>query len=277
MHPSSIARAFGMIAHRNAEPLLDAGFYRDELYVVVEPPLGANLDELTREVGGAMPGFLAAEYCRSIASVLRAVHERGGFHGDVRPANISISPLNIRLGEDGAEHRRPAPDAVVRLSGLGLVPFRPPASQFVPARETIPYLPPERVEDSAYDPRGDIYGLGSTLYFLLTGRPPFAANEPSELLDQIECVEPAPLAELRPDLPAELVSLVARMMEKSPDRDHRPRSISRRHWFRFVGPTDSLPLYCTSQFQSPHPHPESLSPSPFRYSHPSKYPRTNGE
>lgn len=212
------ARAFGMIAHPNVLPLLDAGFYCDELFVVTEQPAGADLDALEREVGGAMPGFLAAEYARAVASVLRAVHERGGFHGDVRPANIFVSPLSTKITPDGVERRRPAPDAVVRVTELGLVPVRPPAAQLLPGNDVIAFLPPERVGASSYDPRGDIYGLGATLHFLLSGRPPFAAGEPAELLEQVRSEEPVSLAELRPDLSPELIELVSRMMEKHPDR-----------------------------------------------------------
>jgi hypothetical protein len=215
----SRARAFGMLPHPNVVPLLDAGFHRDELYVVIDQPNGgADLDSLTREVGGAMPGFLAAEYARAIASALRMVHERGGVHGDVRPANLIVGPLTVKTNPDGTERRRPAPDATVRLAELGLVPMRPAATQVLPEAAALPYLPPERVDGSAYDPRGDIYGLGATLYFLLTSRPPFTGDDPAELLNRIRSVDPPPLPGLRPDLQPEFMGLVNRMMDKVPDR-----------------------------------------------------------
>src|SRR5262249_29151355 len=63
------ARAFGMLPHPNAVSLLDAGFYREELYAVLDWPVGfADLDSLAQEVGGAMPGFLAAEFGHAVAS-----------------------------------------------------------------------------------------------------------------------------------------------------------------------------------------------------------------
>jgi serine/threonine protein kinase len=165
------ARAYGMVHHTNAVSVLDAGFHRDELFVVLElPPGSVDLDVLSREVGGAMPGFLAAEYARAVASVLRMVHQLGGVHGDVRPANLLVGPLVVKSSPNGIDHRRPAPEAVVRLAELGLVPLRPPASQW--PHDLSPYLPPERVDGGLLEPRGDIYGLGATLYFLLTGSPP---------------------------------------------------------------------------------------------------------
>ncbi len=213
------ARAFGMLPHPNVVTLIDAGFHRDEMYAVIDHPIGAaDLDSLAREVGGAMPGFLAAEYGRAIASALRMVHERGGIHGDIRPANLIVGPLTVKTNPDGSERRRPAPDAVVRLAELGLAPLRPSASEVLPDAAVLPYLPPERVDGSAYDPSGDIYSLGATLYFLLTGRPPFVGDDPAELLQRVRSAAPPPLTGIRPDLPPELIALVARMMDRESDR-----------------------------------------------------------
>jgi serine/threonine protein kinase len=212
-----------MSQHPNAISILDVGFHRDELYAVLEQPSGTvDLESLTLEIGGAMPGFLAAEYARAVASVLRLVHQLGGVHGDVRPANLLVGPLTLKTGPDGVERRRPAPDAVIRLAEVGLVPPRPPAAQFLIQDAALPYLPPERVDGAAYEPRGDIYGLGATLYFMLTGRPPITAEDPTQLLERIRSETPTPLGRLRPDLPPELIDLVPRMMEKSPER--RPAS-----------------------------------------------------
>lgn len=245
------ARAYGMVHHPNAVPVLDAGFHRDELYVVLEQPTGSvDLDVLTREVGGAMPGFLAAEYARAVASVLRMVHQLGGVHGDVRPANLLVGPLVVKTGPDGIDHRRPAPDAVIRLAELGLVPRRAPAAQW--SQELSPYLPPERTDEPAFEPGGDIYGLGATLYFLLTGRPPFQAAEPADLLSLIRAVQPAPLAELRPDLPPPLIDLVERMMEKEPAR--RPATA--------FDVESALIPFCRPGAAPPQPMPQVVSPAP---------------
>ena len=135
-----------------------------------------DLESLAHEVGGAMPGFLAAEYGRAVASALRMIHELGGVHGDVRPANLLVGPLAVKAGQDGTERRRPAPDAIVRLAEIGLIPARLPALQQMPDGASLPYLPPERIDGPLYDARSDIYGLGATLYFLLTGRAPFSGT-----------------------------------------------------------------------------------------------------
>lgn len=213
------ARAFGMIPHTNLVPLLDVGVHGDEIYLALDLPLDvADLETLAKEIGGAMPGFLCAEYGRAVASGLRAAHERGGAHGDVCPSNLIIGPLATRTNSQGKLRRRPAPDAVLRLSELGLVPIRLPAAETPNA--LTPYLPPERLDAPTQTPRGDLYSLGATLYFLLAGRPPFP--EDNDLLNKIRTGTPTSLTTLRPDLPPEFVELVSRLMEKNPER--RPAS-----------------------------------------------------
>jgi hypothetical protein len=211
------ARAFGTIVHPNIIHLFDAGVYHDEVYAVIEHPSDSvSLEELAREIGGAMPAFLAAEFCRPVASALRGVHERGATHGDVRPTNFFVGPLAVKTSPEGRTRRRPAPEAVARLAEVGLVPIRPAIATYQAA--LTPYLPPERLVAGVYDPRGDIYSLGATLYFLLTGREPFAGDSARDLMNRIHATDPDPLGALRPDLPPEFVALVARMLEKRPDR-----------------------------------------------------------
>jgi serine/threonine protein kinase len=213
------ARSIGMLPHPNLVHLLDAGVYRDELYLVIEHPTDSvQLDELTHEIGGAMPGFLAAEYACAVASALRLAHERGGIHGDVRPAHLWVGPIVTKPGEDGTQRRRPAPHAVVRLAELGLLPLRrqPIVENQQPV--ALAYLAPERLAGAEADFRTDIYGLGATLYFLLAGRPPFVGTDTTEILNCIRFMDPNPLAVLRPDLPPEFTQLITGMMHKLPEK-----------------------------------------------------------
>ena len=130
-------------------------------------PPAVDLDGLTREVGGAMPGFLAAEYARTVASVLRMAHQLGGVHGDVRPANLLVGrspsrpvPMALTIGDPPPMRypprgTRPGPTSTGRCSVVSrcLTPptFRPNASM------------------GPRSNRGDLYALGATLCFLLTG------------------------------------------------------------------------------------------------------------
>ena len=212
------ARAYGTIQHPNIHPLVDAGVYDGQAYAVLDQPADtADLAALVNEVGGAMPGFLAAEYGWAVASALRAIHERGGWHGEVRPGLLVVGPVTAKAKEDGTVRRRPAQNATVKLTETGLIPVRPAAATSPPPPDALPYLPPERVDGNAYDPRGDIYGLGASLYLLLAGRAPFAGETAEGVLSQIRSAEPMPLAALRPNDPPELVAFVTRMLAKRPE------------------------------------------------------------
>ena len=219
------ARTFGTFAHANLLPVLDAGVYEGQAYAVLDVPGdSADIGSLLKEVGGAMPGGLAAEYGWAVASALRAVHERGGWHGEVRPGLLVVGPVVTKPNPDGTTRRRPAPNATVKLTETGLIPVRAAASAALatpgaawPTADVLAYLPPERVEGNAYEPRGDIYGLGASLYLLLAGRPPFTGETPDEILNKVRTTEPAPLAAVRPDVPAELAAFVTRMMAKRPE------------------------------------------------------------
>lgn len=215
------AQAAAAVHHPYLVTLLDAGMHRGEAYAAIDLPADAGpLDVLVHEIG-AMPGFLAAEYGRQTAAALRAAHERGLWHGDVRPANLLVGPMTGKPGPDGAVKRRPAPNAAVRVAELGLVPVRPPVSEQMPPDEALPYLPPERTGGYIVpDTRGDLYGLGATLYHLLTGRPPFVGSSAAEVLDQVRTADPPPLAALRPDLPAGFAALVHHLLSKQPE--YRP-------------------------------------------------------
>jgi hypothetical protein len=214
------ARTFPVF-HPNLLVPLDAGEYRGTFYAAVEEPAdSATLEQLVVEIG-PMPAFLAAEFGRQAASALRVVDERGLWHGDVRPANLLAGPMTAKTAADGTVKRRPAPNAAVKLTELGLVPVRPAATVSPPAPEALPYLPPERVDTAAYDARGDLYGLGAGLYYLLTGKPPFAVATADEVLAKVRTADPVPLGTLRPDLPAAFVALVERLMAKRPE--NRPQ------------------------------------------------------
>lgn len=211
------AQIAAALHHSNQITLLDVGTTGEETYVAIEPPSDAGpLDALVRDIG-PMPAFLAAEYGRQAASVLRAAHERGLCHGDIRPPHLFVGPMTTKTNPDGTAKRRPAPNAALKLAELGLVPKRPVAVLSAPPTDVLPYLPPERLDHPDHTPRGDIYSLGASLYHLLTGRAPFAGTVATDLMQKLRTSEPAPLATLRPDIPPGFADLVTRMMNKNPD------------------------------------------------------------
>lgn len=116
-----------------------------------DPPADAvPLDDLVRELG-PLPGPLAAGYARQAADLLRAAHEWGRVHGDIRPGTVLVGPVISKPGPDGTPRRKPSPGAAVTLA------------EAVPGGAT---------------PADDLRGLGATLYFLLAARPPAGKPAP---------------------------------------------------------------------------------------------------
>lgn len=199
------ARAAADLHHPHLVSPVEAGYHRDEPYATVETPTdAADLGSLVAAIG-PMPEFLAAEYAREVASALRVIHERGLWHGDVRPANVLVGPLAAKPQPDGTTKPQPAGDATAKLTEFGLVPVRLPAAVSPPGADEWPYWPPERTHAPVYDPRGDLFGLGATLAFALTGRPPDRDESTSRTL-----------ATVRPDVHPELVALVHTLLAPNP-------------------------------------------------------------
>jgi serine/threonine protein kinase len=221
------AQAASLLTHPNMVHVLDVGEANGTPYVALEFVDGRDLRALVKDIG-PMPVFLAAEFGRQLAQVLQFAHERGQVHRDVRPANLIAAPVirSSRKTADGRQLYRPAQNAALKLADLGLIPVRPTglalAQQVGVPAGLFEYLPPERVDQTVADPRADLYGLGASLYYVLSGRPPFAAQSPDEMLGKVKAVEPAPLELLRPDAPAPLINAVKRLMSKR--AENRPES-----------------------------------------------------
>src|SRR5204863_5220684 len=112
----------------------------------------------------------------------KAAHDQGVVHGDVSPHTLVLAPVK-RLGEaNGDVSIRPRPGATVKLTELGLAPRRPAVGEMTYGQSDrmgpVAFLPPERLTSGERTPAGDLYGLGATLYYLLTTRPPPPGSSP---------------------------------------------------------------------------------------------------
>jgi serine/threonine protein kinase len=142
-----------------------------------------------------------------VASALYYAHTRGLIHRDLKPSNIMVTPhehaklldLGLALVQGEVADR----DVI---GGLGYIVG------------TMDYISPEQTANPiAVDARGDIYSLGCTLYYALTGQPPFAGGTRKEKIYRHRRAEPTPLEELRPTLPPAFVALVRQMLLKDPN------------------------------------------------------------
>ncbi len=182
-------------------------------FLVMEFVEGRNLYDLVQQVGPLSP-VLAAEYIRQGALGLEHAHQSGMVHRDVKPGNFIVDQ-----------------NGTVKLMDLGLarVAAKEDHSLTIAHDErvlgTADYLAPEQAVDShLVDTRADIYSLGCTFYFLLTGRPPFNEGTLTQRLLAHQTKEPTPPESIRPEIPESLLIILRGMMVK--DREQRIQSAS---------------------------------------------------
>jgi serine/threonine-protein kinase len=210
-------RAAARLLHPNIVTAFDASHAGGRAYLVMEFVEGPNLDQLVR-YQGALPIGQACEFVRQVAEGLQHAHLRGMVHRDIKPANLLW--------------QRPEPGAagagMVKISDFGLARLHAPGSEEAEETGTLvtrgnailgtpDYIAPEQARDlHRADIRSDLYSLGCTLYFLLTGQPPFPGGSSLEKLVRHAVEDAAPIEKLRPEVPHPIAAMVRRLMAKDP-------------------------------------------------------------
>lgn len=239
-------QAMARLSHPNVVYEFDAGCIDDTYFIVMEYVEGTDLSRLVRE-RGALPWSRAVNYVYQAALGLQHAHERGMIHRDIKPSNLLLTRARA-AGTNGATGAAPwllPPSArgaghgeIVKIFDMGLSRLLAPpdsdegsptltrANVFI---GTPDYVAPEQAQTPhAADIRSDLYSLGCTFYFLLTGRPPFPGGTPLDKLIHHCHTEAMPLESFRPDMPPGVAAIVRRLMAKSPaDRHRAPASLLR--------------------------------------------------
>ena len=198
------------LSHPNIVTAYDAEQAGDLHLLVMEFVPGQSLAEVLQKQG-PLPVAHACHYARQAALGLHHAFERGMVHRDIKPANLMLTPRGqVKILDFGlakvVKENRPKQALTALNSYMG----------------TPEYSAPEQATDArSADIRADLYSLGCTLYCLLAGRPPFQEDTPVKtILAHLE-KEPAPLPELRPDVPPGLWAVVARLLAKDPARRYQ--------------------------------------------------------
>jgi serine/threonine-protein kinase len=195
--------AAGRLHHPGIAAAYDAGQSRGRLYLAMEYVEGIDLERLVRD-SGPLSVALACEVVRQTSEALRYIHERGLIHRDIKPSNLILA----------------APDVTVKLLDLGLARLTDRSSGVEEEPCGTPdYMAPECAETTRrIDGRGDLYSLGCTFYFLLTGQVPYPGGSWSEKLLRHSLDLPEPVRTLRPETPEGVALIVERLMARDPNQ-----------------------------------------------------------
>ena len=215
------ARAMAAIQHPNVVSVFDRGETEDGIqFLVMERLEGASLSQLLQDI--QMSGDSrrplrdvlgeeddeawsrrCARWAQRVAEGLTVAHAAGLVHRDVKPSNTFLTSSG----------------RVVLLDfGIASIADQQGLTATDTAIGTPAYMAPEQLRSGPgleASPTLDVYGLGATLYHLLTGHLPYE-GQPAQVLAQIQLEDPAPVLERRPDLPRDLAAIVERCMERRP-------------------------------------------------------------
>ncbi|MEW2329358.1 protein kinase [Micromonospora chersina] len=195
------ARTAARLAHPHIVGVYDFGTEEDHSYLVMELVEGRTVGDLV--AAGPLPVVQALSIAVQTCDGIAAAHAAGVVHRDIKPGNLIVTPAGTVKICDFGIARLP------RLAGQNTLTG--PATKL----GTSSYMSPEQALGGPVDPRTDLYGLGCTLYAMLTGAPPFA-GDPLSVLHQHVNEPPPPLRDRRPDVPVELDALVAELLAKDP-------------------------------------------------------------
>jgi serine/threonine-protein kinase len=198
------AEAVARLQHPHIVPIYEVGQANGLPYFALEFVGGGTLAR--RLDGVPQPAREAASMALTLARAMHFAHERGIIHRDLKPANVLL-----------------ALDGTPKISEFGLAKSLEGSdgpTQTGDIMGTPSYMAPEQAGGvtKQIGPAADVYALGAILYELLTGRPPFRAENSLETVRQVMVEEPVPLRRLQPRVPRDLQTICLKCLEKSPHR-----------------------------------------------------------
>jgi serine/threonine protein kinase len=213
--------AVTQLCHPNIVMAYDADDVEDVLFLAMEYVDGPSLEALVRQ-GGPLPAGPACAMMRQAAQALQYAHEKGVVHRDVKPANLLVA----RPADD------PGGPPVVKVVDFGLARLQRPgaSSQTLMLQNgkgfvgTPDFVSPEQARDvHAVDIRSDLYSLGCTFYYALSGHRPFPGASVVETVAKHLHEEARPLDAVGAEVPARVAGVVRRLMAKDPAKRFQAR------------------------------------------------------
>ncbi len=195
------ARASAAVRHENVVAIYNVE-EQPIPYLVMEFIAGETVQQRLDRVG-PLDAAEAVRMGRQIAEGLGAAHAMGLIHRDVKPANILLESGADRVKITDFGLARAADDASLTQSGV--------------IAGTPMYMAPEQAKGEVIDHRADLFSLGSVLYVMCSGRPPFRASTTLAVLKRVAEETPRPIREIIPEVPEWLCAIISKLHAKEPE------------------------------------------------------------
>ena len=209
------ARSASALSHVNVAAVYEVGAVAGRPYLAMALLDGESLKE--RLGHGPVPMTEAVEILSGMAAGLGAAHLGAVVHRDVKPGNVMLTSTGVKLVDFGLAKL----ETEVTLTESGM------------AVGTLAYMAPEQHRGDRVDPRADVWSLGVVGYELLTGRLPFLGTTAGALIDAMG-KEPPSLRSVRPEIPADLQTIVMKCLERDPSRRYASAQLVADELGRFV-------------------------------------------
>jgi eukaryotic-like serine/threonine-protein kinase len=218
------ARATAVLNHPNIVRSYDIGEEDNLHFLVMEYVEGSTLQELVQRQGPMAP-LAVVNYMRQAALGLAHIQQASLVHRDMKPSNLVVDLTGT-----------------VKILDLGLARFFEDDNDNLTIKQrelmlgTVDFLSPEQAINShGADIRADIYGLAATMYYCLTGQSPMGHGSMAQKLLWLQSRNPQPIEDFRNDIPAELITVIEKAMEKDPE--HRYQTPA-----ELIAALDDLPM-----------------------------------
>jgi serine/threonine-protein kinase len=227
------AQSAASLNHPHIVAVYDWGEEGDTYFIVMEYVAGRTLRDVLRTYG-RLPAMEAARIGAEIADALSFAHRHGVIHRDVKPGNVLITPDGTVKVADFGIARAEEGDGLTKTGAV---------------MGTATYFSPEQAQGFALDGRSDVYALGVVLYEMVTGVPPFTADNPVSVAYKHVREAPIPPSQVTPEVPGAIDRIVLTAMAKDPDGRYQSAGDLRADLLRFErgrplvgGPPTPVPI-----------------------------------